>query len=212
MTSKKSKEKKPRKLPRPNRQIPNSMIRPITALGINPAVQNARELPFYGCWAMQGWQEQGLTPVVVARRQSAERIVFGSYVVDLFCLGVKDAYARADISQKSFEEHLDELCSGAPEKISIELAHELLYGAIEYAAKLGFEPHPDFKRLLADQIIDPPETHPRSGQVTFGKNGKPLFIAGPYEDHLKITTIVNKLKSACGEGNFDYIIGLEDAG
>lgn len=208
MSKKKNKDKKSRPLPKPNRQIPNSMVRPLTAAGVNSVIQSAREFPIYGCWVMAGWEEQGITPVVVARQQEADRIMFGVYMVDLYCLGIKDAFTRADYSLNRFERDLPKYLGDDPEPCSVELAHEIIYGALEYAEKLGFQPHPDFKNQMADLILDPPDAHPRNNHVTFGKDGKPLFISGPYDDEYKINMVLSTLKRTRGEGNFDYVIGM----
>jgi hypothetical protein len=209
MKKKKTKDKSSRPLPRPNQQIPNSMIRPLTAIGRSDVLQKAREFPLHGCWIMEGWGETGITPVIVARAQEPNQIMFAAFIIDLYCLGIKDVYTRADYSLSRFERELPSLCGGAPEPISPELAHEIIYGAVEYAEKLGFQPHPDFKNQMADLMLDPPDTHPRENNVSFGKDGKPLFISGPYDDAIKISTVLNTLKRTCGEGNFHYIAGFD---
>ena len=209
MSKGKKKSKKSRPLPKSNWQIPNSMIRPMTTIGVSPFLPRAREYPFHGCWIMEGWKEAGITPVVVARLQENERIMFGVYMVDLYCLGIKDAYAKADYSLNRFERELPELCSGDPIPCSIELAHEVIYGALEYAAKLGFQPHPDFSRLMADLMLDPPEVHPRVNHVPYGKDGKPFYMSGPFDDEQKSRQVFNTLMRTCGEGNFHYLVGLD---
>ena len=98
---------------------------------------------------------------------------------------------------------------GIPLACTVDFAHEAIYGAIEYAQNLGFEPHPDFKALLADQILDPPDVYPRTNQIKFGKDGKPCFVSGPYDDERKCLFVANKLLETCGEGNFDYVIGFD---
>jgi hypothetical protein len=99
-----------------------------------------------------------------------------------------------------------------PEAISVELAHEIVYGALEYARKYGFEPHPDFTRLHADQVLDSPDMHPHSHHVAFGKDGKPFFISGPYDDKYKINRILQTLERTAGEGNFHYLAGFSESG
>ena len=84
MSKKKSKDKKSRPLPKPNRQIPNSMIHPLAAIGLSSYLQHAREYPLHGCWIMSGWEEAGITPVVVARVQESDRIMCAVYMVDLY--------------------------------------------------------------------------------------------------------------------------------
>lgn len=210
MSKQSKKDKRSRPLPKPNRQIPNSLIRPIKAVGLSPYLQAAREYPLYGCWIMDGWQDTGITPVVVARIQETNRVMFGVYMVDYYCLGIKDAYTRADYSLNRFERELPKLCAGAPISCSVELAHELIYGALEYSEKLGFQPHADFYNQQADLMLDPPDSHPRENDVRFGKDGKPLYISGPYDNEIKSKSVINTLMRTCGPGNFNYLVGLGD--
>lgn len=210
MSKKTKKNKGFRPLPKPNRQIPYSLIRPFNAFAQSPYLQNAREYPLYGCWIMEGWQDTGITPVVVARKQDNGRILFGVYMVDYYCLGIKDAFTKVDYSPNHFDRDLPKFCAEAPITCSVDLAHELIYGALEYARKLGFEPHADFYTQKADQILDPADTHPRINRVTFGKDGKPLFISGPYDSEMKSRFVVNTLMRTCGPENFDYIVGFDD--
>jgi hypothetical protein len=74
------------------------------------------------------------------------------------------------------------MCSNAPEKCSPEFTHEVIYSGLEYA-------------------------HPRVDHVPFGKDGKPLFFTGPYDDEHKISFVINTLNRTCGEGNYHYIEG-----
>jgi hypothetical protein len=98
-----------------------------------------------------------------------------------------------------------------PEAISVELAHEIVYGALEFALKYGFEPHQDFTRLHADQVLDAPDAHPRAHNVQFGQDGKPLYVAGPYDNERKVKRILQTLENTAGEGNYNYLIGFGDA-
>lgn len=208
MSKQSKKDKRSRPLPKPNRQIPNSSIRPVNALDQSPYLQNAREYPLHGCWIMEGWQDTGITPVVVARKQDTERIMFAVYMVDYYCLGIKNAYTRVDYSQNRFIRELPKMCAEAPISCSVELAHELIYGALEYAEKLGFEPHLDFYNQKANLMLDPPDSHPRENNVRFGQDGKPLYVSGPFDSEMKSRSVINTLMRSCGSGNFDYLVNL----
>lgn len=210
MSKKRKKDKKPRRR-KINTQIPISKVRKITFDNPLDALQHARQYPIFGCWIMQGWQESGIAPVIIARQQEDDRILFASYLVDLYCLGIKDVTVNANMPRKRFERSLPELCMLEPEAISVELAHEIVYGALEYARKYGFEPHPDFARLHADRVLDPPEAHAPTHKVQFGQDSKPLFVAGPYDDERKIKRILQTLERTAGEGNFNYVISFGDA-
>lgn len=171
-------------------------------------LQNARQYPIFGCWVMQEWQESGITPVVIARQQAEDQVLFASYLVDLYCLGVKDVTVDVNFTRKRFERSLPDLCMREPEAVSVELAHEIVYGALEFAHKYGFEPHTDFTRLHADQALDEPDTHPRTHHVQFGKDGKPLYVAGPYDNERKVKNLLSTLERTAGEGNFKFLIGF----
>jgi hypothetical protein len=53
--------------------------------------------------------------------------------------------------------------------------------------------------------------HPRTGQVAFGKDGQPFFVAGPHDN---ADAIMRPLLRFAGEGHFHYVMplggGLED--
>jgi hypothetical protein len=165
-------------------------------------IRQAHRYPIEGCWTQKDWQESGLAVVVIARRQPDGLLIFGDYLVDHFCLGVKDCFVRPDVPPSRFyNEYLPKMIPGrVPLEISADLAHELIYGSIEYAGQLGFRPHPDFK--LAQQVLDPPDQHPRSGAVTFGKDGKPFYISGPYDN---VDAIMRQLLRTAGPSNFHYL-------
>ncbi|MBN1641943.1 MAG: hypothetical protein JXA09_11975 [Anaerolineae bacterium] len=170
---------------------------------VRQALRRAGEYPIVGCWTREDWDGAGLTPVVIARRQPDGRIAWGAYIVDLFCLGLKDTYCNVNYSRRRFYDELlpGVVVGGAPHEITPALAHELVYGAIEYAGQFGFRAHRDFRD--SRYLLDPPNAHPRSGTVTFGHEGKPLFIQGPYDN---AEAIVHQLQRTAGEGNFDYIV------
>jgi len=208
MGKKTGKDKKPLPPPMGNRQIAISQIRKLTEMVEHTELEHAREYPILGCWLMAGWQATGITPVVVAREQSPGKVMFGCYMVDLYLLGVKDAFTRLDFSMSRFERELPRLCADEPEKCSVELAHEIIYGGLEYAEKYGFEPHPDFKFLMADLMLDPPDAHPRVDGVVFGKDGKPFYVSGPHDDERKISSVLATLRRTSGDGKFNFLTEL----
>jgi hypothetical protein len=176
-------------------------------MGLSSALRQIRQARAYsieGCWVRHDWQETGLAVVLVARRQPDGNILFGNYLVDYYCLGLKDTFCNANVPPEQFRrEVMHKIFPKRPLSISPALAHEIIYGGIEYAAQFGFRPQRDFKD--SQYVLDPPDMHPRSGKVKFGYEGKPLFVAGPYDD---VNAIVNQLRRTAGEGNFNYMIGM----
>jgi hypothetical protein len=202
---KKKKDTQKHRKPKINLTVNMPRPKPIAWEGPRHFIQHAREYPIIGSWLMKGWLESGITPVVIARQQSPDKVIFASILVDFYCLGVKNALCNGDFSRKRFENNLPDLCSGEPEVCDLDLAHELVYGAVDFARQYGFEPHPDFK--LASMVLDPPGTHPFRHEVNFGKDGKPFFVSGPYDN---AKAIVSKLERTAGAGNYDYLVMIDE--
>jgi hypothetical protein len=144
--------------------------------------------------------------VLVAREQSSGDICFGLYLIDKYCLGVKNTLSKVDIPKSVFQDGslLSELFHETPVKsCSPELAHQMIYASIDYAAQFGFEPEKDF--ALTQNILEPRGTLKEPEKLKFGKNGKPLFIAGPHDN---VDRILKQLEETAGPGNFDYVAGL----
>lgn len=202
----KNKKKGKQKPPKVKVDLNAGMPKPKPVKWVDPSqlLEGVSNNELLGCWVMEEWEEQGMTPVIVARRQEADRVIYASFLVDFYCLGVKDAYWRSGVSEKAFQRSLPELCFGEPEPCDPGLAHELIYGSIEFARKYGFEPHRDFEK--ARLLLDPPEVYPRTGRVKFGKDGKPCYVAGPYDNSRQI---FDKLVETAGEGNFDYMFMID---
>jgi hypothetical protein len=182
---------------------PVRLPRPLPIRGPAYHLQHARELPFAGCWIDKEWKEAGLARVVVARQIDQERVILGVYLIDHFCLGMKNTFYRMDIPIKRLKRDLPEIV-GNPKSCTPEFAHQLIYQSIEYARRYGFEPHPDFAK--AGLILDPPGTYPDNPDLEFGKDGKPLYISGPYD---KPERIIATLRRTAGEGNYNFLIQAE---
>jgi hypothetical protein len=183
------------------------------AVAVNP------EPAVVGCWVSEGWSagltvagdqdwpdrpredgEVGMAQVAVARRHKPRRVSVCGYLVDTYCLGVKNALGPETMNERDLPGFLamfframqpDSPAIDAP----LELARHLVWGAVDYARELGFEPHPDFA-ATADHLGRWDE----SSAITFGRDGRPFFVQGPH-DHPR--TVIRTLTGSVGEGNFD---------
>ena len=171
-------------------------------INLRRLLKMARQMPVEGAWVQQGWQEQGVARVLVARSQPNDNILFGEYVVDYLCTGVKDSSYASNIGRETFfNEVIPRLYSGAPPlDIEANLAHEIIWGAVEYASELGFDPHRNFRE--AGRILDPADALPRSGALDFGYQGRPLYIPGPDDNQ---AGVIRRLIESVGLGNFYYL-------
>lgn len=145
----------------------------------------------------------GLGMVLVARTTGYKRFVVCTYLVDYWCLGLKDTMGEKKLNDIKYQQFLNMAYRGFPDgycEITLEQAQAIVYGAIDYADGLGFKPHKDFQKTK-----DHLGTWNGQPKLTFGRQGKPYFIAGPYDNSDRI---MQTLRQNVGEGNFDYLIGL----
>jgi hypothetical protein len=174
------------------------------ALGPDPRKRllAGRELPLHECLINAGWKERGIANIIISRRQPDGKITFGVYLVDIFCLGLKSSFGNVDFSELRYE---SELKARAMPDVSLvecapDLAHHIIYGGIDYAARFGFKPDPDFK--WSQGVLDERGLHEPLPEVEFGKDGKPLFISGPHDN---MDRIIRQLEATAGSGNFEFI-------
>jgi hypothetical protein len=183
-----------------------------------------REAPVAGCWVTEHWSdklgvtghadwpgmsslesesgESGLVGVLVARDTGSTVLACG-FLVDVFCLGVKNTNGPKTIDRRKLPDFIWTFFSAwsnrPPVPAPLELARHIVFGAVDYARSLGFEPYPDFAKgaaLLGDW-------EEGSSDVTFGQDGKPFYINGPRDDTYGTMA---KLRQAVGDGNFDYLV------
>jgi len=205
MSRKASKANKSKRLPPPpSNQIPALQVRKFEFKTLEGQLATARQHPFHGCWVIKDWQEHGITPVIVSRMISSNEYFVGNFLVDLYCLGVKSCYVRSFTNPKAVARFVDKVTFNTAIPCSVELAHEIIYGAIEFAAQFEIQPDVNFERCK--WLLDPPDVHPRTHGVQFGKDGKPYFIAGPNDDIYKMRAVLDKLERTAGQGNFDFLI------
>ena len=166
-----------------------------------------RTLEIHECLINADWQDKGLATILIARKHRTGNITFSSFIVDIFCLGMKDANSAFNRFEEDYEEYRDAIFGNNMNDempISYDLAHNIIFGAIEYAKNLGFVPHKDWE---FSQFMLEPKSSPivEKIDVEFGKDGKPFFISGPYD---KVDSVIHKLEKAVGTGNFTFMSGM----
>ena len=147
----------------------------------------------------------GLVTALVARRRRHRRgATVCVYLLDVWCLGVKNALGPTTIDEQSLRHRTLEFFSGyldPPIAAPIELVRDLVLGAAEYARQLGFAPHPDFHHTRAHLGA---WTGPSA--ITFGCDGKPTYNSGPYDNPGRV---LRTLQHAVGHDGFDYTVGVD---
>jgi len=148
--------------------------------------------------------DEGIGQVVIVRYKGGGRVEMGVFLVDVFCLGVKNAFfTRCDESE--FGEYLRKLFpEGKPlDEHSGAWGRKLVEGAVEYARRIGFAPHRDYKQAARVMGVINPEDCEET--FDFGHDGKPLFIAGPNDTSAQCDTIMKVLMRKLGKDGYHFI-------
>jgi hypothetical protein len=169
-------------------------------------IRRVAHYPLRECRINADWKESGMANVIFARNRPDSGMAIASFVVDLGCLGVKDAFANPDIMLSQYARMMQE--NPNPQVIvDPACAVKLILGAIEYAAALDFKPHPDY--YYAREIFGDIDPNACAETFEYGSDGKPLYVAGPYDNARKI---VNHLTRRLGPGGFDYVVLVPEDG
>jgi hypothetical protein len=71
---------------------------PYSMLDARKKIRLARQCPPYECLINASWKDKGLATILISRRQPDGNLLFGVYLVDILCLGVKNTFCNADFS------------------------------------------------------------------------------------------------------------------
>jgi hypothetical protein len=151
---------------------------------------------------------QGLGTVIVTRLASGGMVAAGVYLLDVFCLGVKDSFATL-MTREEFRQFLSQTNLQEPMKnVEPAVAKKLIEDSVAYARSLGFDPHPDFRP--ARKLLEDIDVSACMMEFTFGDRGKPHFISGPNDTPARIRQICDTLERTCGKDNYKISILLGD--
>ncbi len=192
MSKKRTKKKKPQ----------NKKVSPSKYI-----IRKGRELEVFECRINQDWEVGGLSTILVSKKMPSGRYVIGVYLIDNYCLGLKNTFYRANLNQEEYDEMSELAFRGYDDVIedcSYVFANNLIYGAIDYATELGFSPNKDF--IITEHLLDSDLISDEINEIEFGKEGQPYYCSGPYDN---VNKIINTLNKNVGEGNYHFLMGEE---
>lgn len=174
--------------------------------GLAEQLTAAARCPILHSLATEEMQRRGMASVLLSRELPDGRVAAAVFLIDYWCLGVKDAFGRimyrAEYNEwlEDVEERLD-LVDTQPES-----ARKLIEGAVAYASGLGLNPHPDYHRVKT--IFGDLDPELAEEDFEFGDNGQPHFAAGPHDTPERCFRILSILEHACGRDGFHYTLPL----
>jgi len=154
--------------------------------------------------------DSGCGYLVVSRFKADGRVEAGFFLLDVFCLGVKDAGFHRFSSVADYQESLlDRLFHDEdPVRMTPAAARKLAEDAVSYARGLGFSPGLDYKK--ASRVFGGITTADCDEEFVFGKDDKPFYIQGPSDPPARAERILRALEARCGEGGYHYIVAADD--
>ncbi|MDE6097001.1 MAG: hypothetical protein K2G52_12540 [Muribaculaceae bacterium] len=171
----------------------------------------ARQLPLGKTYISRTSANNGVYVIAVTREHKGGKFTVGVYLIDMYCLGVKDSFYYFSITPEEFKDRI--LSSGINyEETEYVEAHNLIYGALEYAEEAGIEPAREFK--VSEFILEPDDDRIPLMEFEFGHNGVRELVVGPDREEMKhIPTleknvpgeyIVTGCIDSCFDGSQDY--------
>ncbi|MDE5875491.1 MAG: hypothetical protein K2H15_07565, partial [Muribaculaceae bacterium] len=130
--------------------------------------EKANKLPIYKCLISKDYEKGGEAMTVIARERGNGKLCVGCFLVDTWCLGVKDAFGNVNMEKEEFSERFSQTPS--LEETNYDFVHNLIYGAIEFAEEADIDPDRSFNtwgNILAEDTDDIPLM-----EMDFGKDGK----------------------------------------
>ena len=162
--------------------------------------QRARTLKIGTCYVSDAITKAGEGSIIVSRLHTGGRVSIGMYLVDAYCLGLKDSFCRLRIE----DYELEDIVSHPNQKFrecSYEEAHNWIYGAIDWAEEAGIKPHKSWaltRYMLEEDTEDVPLL-----DLEFGHEGKHLLMAN---DQRELNYYLPLLEKNLGEGNYSWTV------
>jgi len=151
----------------------------------------------------------GMGTVVLARGDLSDEVIISVFLVDSYCLGIKNA-GLLRVSGEQFHEFVDDLkVREDVEACDPACAKKLVLDSIAYAKNLGFSPHKDYRlaRLLFGSI----DATACDRLFEFGHDGVPEYISGPDDSPAMIRRVLATLERSCGEGNYHMMVQVRES-
>ena len=163
----------------------------------------ARSLKIGKCWINNTWKKDGMANILITREHTTGNYTCGIFLIDLFALGLKDSYYFFNLKNENFEEKFFKTNSFNLE-IDYELAHNIIWGSIEYASDYGLKADKSFETtqfILQEDTDEIPLI-----EIEFGKNGKPLILCK--EGDNKSNRAYLHFKSTLRDDEFNYLMQM----
>jgi hypothetical protein len=181
-------------------------------VGLAERLTTAAKHPVLDSRVSEDFWDKGIGQVMLSRQLPDGSVAVGVFLVDRYCLGVKDAFANivgAFTYESKFVREMGTRFSWRD--VSPATVRKLVDEAIAYAAGFGISPHPDYHKVKP--ILNGIDASESTETFEWGQGGKPFFVAGPHDTPERCRQIMALLTHSRGPDGFHYIMpGFEDIG
>jgi hypothetical protein len=163
-------------------------------------VLRAAHAPIQHCFLTESVFDIGMGTLVLARGATPHHLALSSFLIDVFCVGIKDVIFES-VESEVFEMYMEATDAGSP-MVSVDpgYARKLLRDLAAWSQSIGFAPHRDFavvERIFGDMSADASDAVFR-----FGRDGKPVYIPGPNDTAPLIQRRIEQLRKYLGDDGF----------
>jgi hypothetical protein len=194
--------KRARKAQRRKQVVAQKRRTEILEASLPARVLRAAHAPIQHCFLTESVFDVGMGTLVLARGATPHHVALSSFLIDTFCLGIKDVMFES-VESEVFEIYMDALDAGSPiVSVDPSYARKLLRDLAAWSLSIGFAPHRDFaavERLFGDVSADASDAVFR-----FGRDGKPFYIPGPDDTAHLIQRRIEQLRKYLGDNGIDF--------
>lgn len=163
----------------------------------------ARKLPIYKCYKGTTIGDTREMCILVIRQHPHGTFTLANFLLDRWCVGIKDAYWEFNIDKDELNEtlrfHEERLDTFA--EVDYTEAHNWIYGAHDFAMNAGIEPCDGF--AIAQYILEEDDDNIELIEYDFGKDGEYCLMA---KNNLEASKYIPALDKALGKGNYTVIV------
>jgi hypothetical protein len=194
--------KRPRKAQRRKKVVAQKRWADVVEASLPARVLRAAHAPIQHCFLTESVFDIGMGTLVLARGATPHHIALSSFLIDVFCLGIKDVMFES-VESEVFEMYMDATDAGSPMvPVDPSYARKLLRDLAAWSQSIGFAPHRDFaavERMFGDVSADASDVVFR-----FGRDGKPVYIPGPNDTAPLIQRRIGQLRKYLGDDGFGF--------
>ena len=165
-------------------------------------VLRAAQGPIQHCLLTESVFEIGMGTLVLARGVTRHHLALSSFLIDVFCLGIKDVMFES-VEGEAFEMYVDAMGAGSP-MVSVDPgdARKLLRDLAPWSQSIGFAPHRDFATI--ERIFGDVSADASNAVFRFGRDGKPFYVPGPNDAAPLIQRRIAQLQNYLGDDGFGF--------